>query len=190
MNKIFTLLTVVMLASCGQMDSKKEDDTKKVPEVTAFTGTKDWKTLTQDNYSIQYPADWETEMQSSGTLFIIKSPLESDSDRFRENINLVTEDLTGKGVDLDTYAKASLDQLTAAYKGMKMIENKKIKVGSTDYYKFLYTASPDSVFMELEQWFRIDKEKAYVLTFAVESPAKYEKFKEVGENILSTFTVK
>jgi len=190
MNKIFTLLTVVALASCGQMDNKKEDDAKKLPEVAAFSGTKDWKTLSQDNYSIQYPADWESESKTDGTLFILKSPLESDSDKFRENINLVTEDLTGKGVDLDTYAKASLDQISAAYKDIKMIENKKMKVGSTEYYKFLYTASPDNVHMELEQWFRIDKEKAYVLTFAVESTAKYEKFKTVGENILSTFTVK
>jgi len=187
MKKIFTFISVVMLASCGQMDSKKEADVAATP---AFTAPADWKTMQQENYSIQYPATWElSQPGQGGTLFQVVSPLESDSDKFRENINLVTEDLTGKNVDLDTYEKASLDQIKTAFQDFKMMEDKKIKVGAAEYYKIRYSASQGDTHMELEQWLRIEKEKAYILTFVVEK-GKYDKFKDIGENILATFTVK
>ncbi|HTA84242.1 MAG TPA: PsbP-related protein [Bacteroidia bacterium] len=189
MKKAFTLFTVLALASCGQMNTK-EDDSKKLPTMTASASTKDWKTLDQGGYSIQYPSNWELiSAPQSPLLFQIAGPTVSDTDASRPSINLVTEDLTGKNIDLDTYAKASLDEIKSAYKDAKMIENKKMTVGSTTYFKFLYTATISNTSAELEQWFRIDKEKAYVLSY-ITTPARYNEFKETSESMFTTFTVK
>ncbi|MBK7681894.1 MAG: hypothetical protein IPJ26_05200 [Bacteroidetes bacterium] len=38
-----------------------------------------------------------------GTSFIIFSPLENDEDKFKENVNLLMQDLTGQNIDLDKY---------------------------------------------------------------------------------------
>lgn len=177
-----------MLVACGQTNNTK--DTVQIPVIAVFNPTHDWKTLEQDNYSIKYPSNWELDQSGRGnTLFILMSPLELDSDRFRENINLVTEDLTGKGVDLEGYGNYSLNQVRTHFTDFKLLENKKMKVGSSDYYKLLYTASSNGMNIEIEQWLRIENEKAYVLTLALEN-GKYDKFKETGENIMSTFTIK
>lgn len=48
-----------------------------------------------------------------GTSLIILSPLESEKDTFRENVNLLIQDLTGLDIGLDQYTKISEDQMKA-----------------------------------------------------------------------------
>ncbi len=189
MKKIFTFISIVMLASCGQMDNKKEADTKQ-PAAIANTPVDDWKIIAKDNYSIKYPSTWELDTLKKGrSLFMVVSPLESDTDRYREAINLVTEDITGKGMDMDAYVNASITGIKSVFTDYNQIEGKKIQVGSVEYYKLHYTAKQNGNPIELEQWIRIDKDKAYILSFAMEY-GKYNEHKEIGEKILSTFTIK
>ena len=87
---------------------------EQAPETPA-TDMKGWKTLEQDNYTIQYPADWDLNQDpTAASKFALLSPRESKKDQFMENVNLATEDLTGKGdIDLAYYASASQEQLYA-----------------------------------------------------------------------------
>ena len=64
------------------------------PIVVCGQTINDWKIFDHLNYSISYPSTWELNHDGQmGTSFIISSPLESDNDNFKENVNLVIQDL-------------------------------------------------------------------------------------------------
>ncbi len=155
-----------------------------------------WKTLEQTNYSIRYPADWDLQQSettgSSVTLtypFAILSPLESTEDKFRENVNLVIEDLNGQEINLSRYAELSKSQLKLQMRNCKITESKKINKGSREYYKIVFTWDYQVFHLKVEQYYWISNGKAYVVTFTSEQN-KFSKFREIGENILNTFTLK
>ena len=68
--------------------------------------SKKWLTLTTEEYSIQYPADWEIdESGNMGTKFYLFSPVTSDQDQLRENVNLLTQDLSEYKMTLDEFTE-------------------------------------------------------------------------------------
>jgi PsbP len=161
--------------------------------------TSNWKTLTQNNYSLRYPKDWDLQQNESiGSdvsgntvtyLFAILSPIESPADKFRENVNLVVEDFNGKKVDPDEYHALSRSQIESQMKNCKIIESRNVKKGSQKYHKIIWTWDHETFNLKVEQYVWISAGKAYILTFSSEQN-KFAQFQEVGENILNTFTLK
>ena len=77
-----------------------------------------WKTINESTYSIQYPDNWELNTEKSmGTSFIIFSEQTSSEDKFRENINLIIQNLEGYNLNLDDYVAISEEQIS------KMVTN-------------------------------------------------------------------
>ena len=87
MKRMLYLINAVVifnLFSCAQ----------QVEEVKKETAKNDWETFSDSNCEIQYPSDWEESTTGEyGTTFILYSPNEGPSDKFRENINFMIQDL-------------------------------------------------------------------------------------------------
>lgn len=150
----------------------------------------DLKTLNQSNFSIQYPSAWElNESGQQGTTFIVLSALESGDDKFRENVNLVIQDLTGHNLRLDEYTVISVDQIKTMIPNSSLLENKKMSANNTDFQKVIYTGEPGTYKLKFEQYYFVLDNKAYVLTLTCEQD-KFDQFKDVGERILNSFTIK
>jgi|GEM_PF-676981 hypothetical protein len=203
MKKILPVIAVLALASCENNNSEmkkaelakmRADSAHKADSIKSiagkFTAPKDWQKIDQASYSIQYPSTWTLDQNGqSGIIFTCKSPLESPTDNFQENVNMTTEDLTGRSMDLDAYSKASLDQIKGYFKDVSMIENKKVNDVFGGHAQIIYTASMDTMHLQVEQWYWIIKDKAYILTLTALNKT-FPEYKEVGENIMSTFVVK
>ncbi len=177
---IVTLLLSTFIA-CGQ-----------TPEPTkSIQGIKpNWKTLEEKNYSIQYPTDWESNQSGQmGTTFFLFSPLSSDQDKFRENINLLIQDLSGHNINLDKYTEISKKQVKALITNSTIIESKRVKNGSEEFHRIIYTGDQGIFHLKFEQFYWIKNDKAYVLTFTCEQD-KFSDFSEVGEAILNSFILK
>ncbi|HWY11050.1 MAG TPA: PsbP-related protein [Bacteroidia bacterium] len=171
MTKLFTFLLFLPIVVCGQ------------------TANNDWKTLDKPNYSIQYPATWELNQSGQmGTSFILFSVLESAQDKFRENITLLIQDLTGKNIDLNKFTEISESQIKTLATNAHLIESKRIKK-DTEYHKIIYTADQGIFHLEFEQYYWVINDKAYILTFTSEH-TKFENFKVTGEKILNSFKLK
>jgi hypothetical protein len=181
MTKILTTLLLCTFIACGQ-----------APESTkSKQGIKpNWKTLEEKNYSIQYPADWELNQSGQmGTTFFLFSPLSSDQDKFRENINLLIQDLSGHNINLDKYTEISEGQVKTMITNSTLIESKRVKNGSEEFHRIIYTGDQGIFHLKFEQFYWIKNDKAYVLTFTCEQD-KFSDFKEVGEAILNSFILK
>jgi hypothetical protein len=148
-----------------------------------------WKTLDKLKYSVQYPSTWELDQSGKmGTSFFIFSALESEQDKFSENINLLIQDLTGKNIDLNKYTEISEGQIKTLAINSNLIESKREKK-ETEYHKIIYTADQGNFRLKFEQYYWVIANKAYVLTFTCEQ-ARFDAFKATGERILNSFKLK
>jgi hypothetical protein len=166
--------------------------------------SKSWKKLDKDKYSIRYPDNWQVEEKDDSTAtgnltypVAIVSPLESPQDKFRENVNLVIENIEGqtlkgassKAITLDSYLEAGTALLKKSMKNYRTVESKKITNGRLPYHKLIYTWTYDSFNLQVEQYCWLIDGKAYILVFTSERD-KFPKFKNTGEQILKSFTPK
>lgn len=177
--KILTILLVSTFIACGQTTESNDKETKL-----------NWETHKASDYSIQHPDSWELNQNGlMGTSFILFSPLESSKDKFRENINLLIQDLSDYNFDLNEYTKISEDQIKTLVTNSILIESKRIKDGSDEYHRMIYTGDQGIFHLKYEQFFWIKNDKAYILTLTCEQD-KFSKFKKMGEAILNSFRFK
>jgi hypothetical protein len=149
-----------------------------------------WLILSEDNYSIQYPKEWELNKEGQmGTKFIVFSPLGSDQDQFRENVNLIIQDLTGMGIDLSKYVEISEGQIKTMITDGKLIESKRERDGKSEFHKTIFTGRQGIYSLKFEQLYWVENEKAYVLTLTTDVN-EFVNFKEIGESILKSFILK
>lgn len=149
-----------------------------------------WKTFEVTNYLIQYPSEWK--LNQSGLMestFILFSPLESSQDQFRENVNLLIQDLSSSNLDLDLYAEISEGQLKKMINNSRLIESKRIKTESEEYHRMIYTGDQGNYHLKFEQYFWVRNGKAFVLTLTCEE-SKFAVYKGIGEAILNSFEFK
>ncbi len=149
-----------------------------------------WKKLDRANYSVQYPSDWDLdESGQMGTSFVLFSSLESDKDQFKENVNLLIQDLSGYNLDLTKYTELSLKQIKTLIPNSTLPESKRIKTKSEEYQRLIYTGDQSKFHLKFEQYYWIKNDKAYVLTLTCEQN-KFSKYKNTGEKILNSFRLK
>ena len=152
--------------------------------------TQDWNTLNHPSYSIQYPPTWElNEGGLMGTRFILFSSLESDKDQFKENVNLIIQDLSGLEINLNQYTELSEGQIKLLVTNAALIDSKRIQNGSEEYHKIIYSGDQGIFHFIFEQFYWVTPDQAFVLTFTCEKD-KFEDFKALGERILLSFSLK
>lgn len=181
MTKYLLSLLLFTYIACGhaQESSEKNKDVKN-----------NWKTLNGTDYSIQYPLDWElNESGQMGTSFILFSPIESSLDKFKENVNLIIQDFSGYNLDLNEYVEISEEQVNIMITNSTLIESKRMKNGSEEFHRMIYTGDQGKFHLKFEQLFWVKDNKAYILTLTCEQE-KFMDFKAVGEAILNSFSFK
>jgi hypothetical protein len=184
MRKLITFILLLSLIACGQT-AIKQDTSVKQTELT-----EGWKTLDQPKYSIQYPPTWQLDSSGQmGTSFLLFSPQESGEDGFRENVNLLIQDMAGENIDLDKYTKISEEQIKTMMPNSKLIESTRIKKDATEYHKIIYNGDQEGLHLKFEQYYWVIGNKAFLLTFTSEQN-KYDAFKKVGESIMNSFILK
>lgn len=177
------LIAAVILSSCT---SKIDNNTVLGDE--AIDG---WKIFTEDEYHIQYPDNWDLkEPQTMGISLIMLSPLSSDTDRFRDNINLLIQDLSGQGIDMDMFVQISENQINKMLTNAKIIESERvIQDESNNYHKIIYSGKQGIFNLKFEQFYWIQNSTAYILTLTCEE-SQFENYKATGEKILHSFKLK
>ena len=184
MIKFLSSILLLSMVACGQATSKQSTDAK---ETLADAG---WNTFSQANYSIKYPAAWELNQSGEmGTSFILFSPKESEQDDFRENINLIIQDLSGKNIDLNKYTEISEGQIKSMIANSNLIESKRIKNDSIEYQKIVYAGDQQTFHLKYEQYYWVINDMAYILTFTSEQ-TKFKDLQGTAEKMMNSFILK
>lgn len=148
------------------------------------------KTHETEEFSVEYPANWELNTSGIGnSIFGILSPSTDEKDTFRENVNLITQNLQGNPMTLDQYAKLSRKQILTMIEKSEILEDKRVKNNSSEYHMIVAKAVMNEIAMQIMQFYIIENEKAYVLTYTAIAD-QYEKFVKQGSDIMKSFKLK
>lgn len=153
-----------------------------------FTIAGKWKTLKTERFSIQYPPDWDLDQSGlMGTSFMLFSPLDSDLDEFRENVNLMIQDLTEYPMTLDSYTELSVEQITTL--NYSIIENERVEKKSPAHHRLSYSGTEENESLIFVQDYWVIGTDAIILTYTGKQET-YESFKETSNKILGSFKLK
>ena len=157
---------------------------------TAQPVDQDWQSLTEDNYTIRYPEGWTLDQSGQmGTRFILLNPLSSAEDKFRENVNLIVQDLSAYDLDLDEYVAISEDQVKTMITNANILLSEREKQNDLAFQKLIYTGQQGTFNLKFEQYYWVEGQKAYVLTFTAEAD-RFDAFQPTGEKVLNSFRIK
>ncbi|XLS29851.1 hypothetical protein ACJD0Z_03275 [Flavobacteriaceae bacterium M23B6Z8] len=122
-------------------------------------------TLKDSLYQISYPENWQIDQSGSrGTAFIIYMPSPGEVAGFKDNINLMVQDLTGYDLDLQGFTDLSLKQLEQMIKGVEVVSNDRKNDGNHDYQRLVFSSFQAGFDLKFEQRYWVIGKKAYVLT--------------------------
>jgi len=148
----------------------------------------DWKILNEGNYSISYPAGWQLDQSKAmGTTFVLFAR-GTEAGTFRENVNLMIQDLTGMGLDLDKFVQMSEQQFKTMITNGKLISSKRLK-DRGEYQEIVATGTQGVMDLKFKQYYWVRDNKAYVLTFTA-LQSTYDAYAELAGKVMNTFKVK
>ena len=137
------------------------------------------------------PNNWMLDSTgTNGTTFFIYSEASDPNDKFRENVNLLVQDLSQyPGMNLEKYTEISVNQIK------NMITESNLEISKTyfskprPYQHVIYTGKQGMFKLKFEQYYFISDNKAYVLTYTSEEK-NYLKYLGSAQIILNSFRIK
>lgn len=149
-----------------------------------------WMKFETSEFEVQYPASWDLDesgqMKSS---FILFTHLTDEKDDFKENINLLIQDLSVRPMDLDEYVKLSEGQIETLVTNGELLSSERLSDGKRDFQKVVYTGQQGIYSLKYVQYYWVFDNRAQILTFTSEQD-QYSKFHETGTQILESFKLK
>jgi serine/threonine-protein kinase len=143
----------------------------------------------QQGLWMKYPPTWDMLEDPGASAFMayFLSPLESPTDTFRENVNLVVEPLPAS-VNLEQVV-ANSRELLLQQMGVTFVEYAaKDQMGGLPAYRSVYTGAMQGRALKWLQYSAIKGSRAYTLTFTAE-PARFEAFLAIVRQMLASLEI-
>lgn len=171
-------LIISFLVSCNSNKMEKMESQQNV----------EWKSLTQDGYSLSFPENWKLDISGkSGTSFLLYAPTVGASVGFKTNINMIKRPLNDDRIDLATYAKGAEQQIQKA-DPEKIVVNTGGSANGKDYHKIIYTAKKQGYDLVFHQQFWVENATSYVLTMTALAD-DYTRIKDDVAKIMDGFQI-
>ncbi len=97
--------------------------------------------------------------------------------------------MKGYDITLDAYTAFSKDDIGKSVQNSRIIENIRKSEGGLSYHKMVYTGEINNFKLTFMQYYWVENEKVYLLTFTAE-PAQFIKYLPVADRILNIFVMK
>jgi serine/threonine-protein kinase len=172
---------MLLLVSCDEVQDRSQD----------IADEKDSLSIDNSEFYIRYPSTWTLDRSGEmGSNFILFASPDNDTDDFRENINLMIQNLAGANVDMDKFVEVSENQIKSkAMPNSQLITSERKSLADGEYHKLIYTGDQGIHHLQFEAYCWIKNEKAYVLTFTAEQ-VEFKNYQSIAESILDSFKLK
>jgi hypothetical protein len=132
-------------------------------------------------FTIFYPANWEQRMV--GTTLVALSPQESPADTFRENVNVVFENLS-MPMSAQQYAMLSLNAMQTQLNGFQLLQQGPVVVGGHQAHFFIYQHMMGQP-LQVMAYFLVLGNRGYVITCTA-SPGDFARYQAFFGQIANT----
>ena len=138
------------------------------------------------NFNIDYPDTWSSQNRddffATGVVFV--SPLEDDSDQFKERVSVLIEDLA-KDTSLAQYTEESLAEIKRL-SDPNIKEAQTINLGADEGRQIVYTSQENELPVQRMQTWSVKNNQAYVITYTAK-PETYDKYLLTVEKMIESF---
>lgn len=150
-----------------------------------------WATIADPEFTLRYPPNWTLDQTGLfGSNFFLYAPFETRNDTFRENFNLIINDLSEfPGIPLAEVAEGARQQIVGMINDVKILEFKEVPDGFEKYYHIEYTGVQGKFKLHWRQHYWLVHNHFYVLTFTAEEP-DYARYLPLAEAIFDSFFLK
>ena len=142
------------------------------------------------NFFISYPKNWSVDnSKSSGTEFMIFSPLLDDEDYYQDFFKMNVMPLPGQNETLEHFSDQHVKDISFFYQDAKFNVDEYVEHGGKRCRHIQFSGAFNGFGLTQEQyiWFFFDQ--AYILTYTAES-VDYWKLKEKSKEVFKTFRFK
>ena len=177
---IFVLLIIasaVFISGCTTQTSEK-------------TGA-DYLIYSNADYGVEtkYAYGWDVNEDAEGIVVAFMSPAESGSDRFRESVNLVMNDLSGQEMTLDIYKDIAVEQIMGTLENVELVEAESTMLDGNPAFRLVYTADGTYGRLQFMQVMAIKDDISYILTYTSE-PENAALYRDKVDNMLDSFRIR
>lgn len=137
---------------------------------------------------ILYPKSWRIAEETLGAQVIFLSPLESDEDKFSENLNIIIMKVRQID-DLETICQNSIIQLSRFITNFKLISYEKTYLSGQESRLLLYTGEQQGFKLQFLQVIMKKDDIIYIITFTAEEKA-FARYLSTAKFIIDSFKIK
>lgn len=138
--------------------------------------------------SMKYPEDWEIKEINQLVVVAFLSPMENNSDTFRENVNIIIEGLPDSGTDLQTYVEIGLTQLQNGITDFKLNASRDTTIGNIPAKILEYTGKQGQYDLSCLQAFLVTDNTAIVATYTA-AGNKTDKYLSTAVNMINSLKI-
>ncbi len=136
-------------------------------------------------FSLVFPEDWASEEGFMGTDVSVTSPMESDTDMFAENMNVVSEEGT-EGISLQEYYDLNIANMEPLVADFTVVDLSDITINGLDSKRLEYSATFGEVQVHNYAWFFVVGNMGYVIT-ATANNETFATYKNQFNTIANSF---
>jgi len=136
-------------------------------------------------YSIEFPASWKKSELENG--FIGLSPVETSSDKFADNVNVVMQVLPSE-MSTKQYFDSNIQNMQKFMTDFKVIEQGKVKINKNKARYLVYSWRTGEMRLKVLVYFLVQGSKANVITCS-STPQDFSKYRKQFEQISNTFRI-
>ena len=120
------------------------------------------------------------------TKFILFSQQENEADLFKENINLIIQDIGKRSITLRQFAEGTQNQVESMLENSEIFVNERKEKKGSVFQRMVYSGTTSNRLLQFEQYFWVKKNLIYILTLTCDKD-KFEAYQTIGEKILDSF---
>ncbi len=121
---------------------------------------------------LQYPPGWQPQDLEEG--YVVTSPMESDSDHYRENLIFFAAEASDSVMKMDVkdYAESTFIALKKNIQDVRVMVNKYVTVNGIRMYLVVYNGLFNGQYLYCKQLFCLYQNVAYMLSYNGEAGKK------------------
>lgn len=138
---------------------------------------------------IDYPSNWQIVEDLMGSIVAFFTPLEDASDNYRENVNVVVQDLKDSPMTLEEYSEFSVNQLKEEINALKIIEPlSSATLSNFPAHKIVYNGVLEKIKLKYMQIWAIKSNIAYLVTYIAENN-HFKDYINIIKQIVNSFEI-
>jgi len=139
----------------------------------------------KDDFSIKLPKEWENKEGFMSSSVISLSPLENSTDKFRENVNVVVEDMPS-GMELEEYFTKNVTNLAKFLADFHEFQRGTAYISEADAKWLIYSGKFGTIEVKNKVFFLVNGRRGYTITCSA-TPDGFARYKNKFEEIAQSF---